>query len=802
VRGPAKLSGPLSAPRLVRKAVILAAGRGRRMGRLTADRPKAALSVGGRALLDWQIGALHAAGIEEVAVVTGHGASALAGRDVHYTHNPDWAAGTQVASLLSADAWIGNEPLIVSYGDILYHPSAAIALRERPGDIVVAYDADHRWLWKRRFGNWLKDSETFRLGPGQVLAEIGRKPHDIDEVEGQFMGLMLMTAAGLKRLTRAVCELGAVETRHADFTGILSRLIAQGVRIDTAANLLPWMEVDSRRDLEIANAMAARDPLTGRRAELYFPDELKPFAEICPVDASALAEDASVAPDGIRPDATAYRVDRVVAVQNWGRSGSTFLQSLLDGHPQVLSTPNFYSRAYYLAWASQISLCPDAVKIDAFLGAMRQWWDPAQVDATAGLHRLGPALNEVAGVVRADLERHLRAAFSDGRRITRRALFEAAHVAYTLALDREIAPPADRAIVYPVHSRARGSACALLEDFPEARFVHTLREPIANVAASIRHLTANKRDLASDALLSAVSNLFGRQASGADRVTRFGDRPYLDYLSRTDRVRFLPLESLHRGGSETINALAGWIGLDASPSLTRSTFDAKSWWNRPESGTESHLGKLPSGTPAETLLGRAERDCIALLAARVPALRQAYYADTPVADIGLLTRLAAALRPWRYERHASVSDLRALEALGGLRLCLPAPLHDPLQVALRFERKRAALVGQAHGATEARKRLPPDRYAETIGLQIVLQPIGSDWRLGLRLHPSNDPAPRGPDVVVVTPADGTVCVDTLRRQVFWRLALPVGRLVAAAATFVRLRRLLLELLIWRWGQQV
>ena len=45
-------------------------------------------------------------------------------------------------------------------------------------------------------------------------------------------------------------------------------------------------------------------------------------------------------------DITKYRVVNAVAVQNHGRSGSTFLQSLLDGHPSILRTPNFYSRDF------------------------------------------------------------------------------------------------------------------------------------------------------------------------------------------------------------------------------------------------------------------------------------------------------------------------------------------------------------------------------------------------------------------------------------------------------------------------
>lgn len=227
-RSPAQMLPPLAERREVRKAVILAAGRGRRMGKLTADRPKGAIEVGGHALIDWQIEALRAAGVKEIAIVTGHGATALAGRDVEYIHNPNWATGTQVETLLAAADWIGDEPVIVSYSDIIYHPCAPLALLERPGDIVVAYDADHRWLWKRRFGNWLRDSETFRLGPGQVLSEIGGKPTDIEELDGQFIGLMLLTPNGLERFAQCFRDASLSARTKLDFTAVLACLIHRG----------------------------------------------------------------------------------------------------------------------------------------------------------------------------------------------------------------------------------------------------------------------------------------------------------------------------------------------------------------------------------------------------------------------------------------------------------------------------------------------------------------------------------------------------------------------------------------------
>ena len=50
------------------KAMILAAGRGERMGPLTADRPKPLLEIGGVPLIEHHLARLAACGIRDVVI--------------------------------------------------------------------------------------------------------------------------------------------------------------------------------------------------------------------------------------------------------------------------------------------------------------------------------------------------------------------------------------------------------------------------------------------------------------------------------------------------------------------------------------------------------------------------------------------------------------------------------------------------------------------------------------------------------------------------------------------------------------
>lgn len=232
------------------KAIILAAGRGSRMQALTDDRPKCLVELRGRTLLDWQLQALRAAGIADIAIVTGYKREQLAGRGLHEFHNARWAETNMVSSLACAEEWLQAGPCIVSYSDIFYEASAVSTLMASPAALAVVYDDNWRALWEKRFGDPLLDAETFRLNPDGTLAEIGNKPHAVAEIEGQYMGLLRFTPEGWREVVRIRAGLSPEQCDRMHMTGTLQKVIEAG-RVPVAALPYhqPWGEVDSAEDL-------------------------------------------------------------------------------------------------------------------------------------------------------------------------------------------------------------------------------------------------------------------------------------------------------------------------------------------------------------------------------------------------------------------------------------------------------------------------------------------------------------------------------------------------------------------------
>lgn len=234
------------------KAIILAAGRGSRMKNLTEERPKCLVELRGKTLLDWQLEALRAAGITQIAIVTGYKRELLADRGLTEFHNSHWAETNMVSSLACAQEWLQAEPCIVSYSDIFYSPVAVQSLMTSNASLAVTYDPNWLELWTQRFGDPLLDAETFRLTPEHSLAEIGNKPKTVEEVQGQYMGLLRFTPEGWAEVLRIQDAQSIRERDVLQMTSVLQEVIKAGrVIIVAIPNSHYWGEVDFPFDLDV-----------------------------------------------------------------------------------------------------------------------------------------------------------------------------------------------------------------------------------------------------------------------------------------------------------------------------------------------------------------------------------------------------------------------------------------------------------------------------------------------------------------------------------------------------------------------
>jgi len=178
----------------------------------------------------------------------------------------------------------GTQTVVVAGGCYLYLLSSLPQLDGRivvrglagaRGQLVIAYDREWRRLWTRRFADPLADAETFRINAAGQLLEIGGKTTRIEDIEGQYMGLLKFTPAAWNAVETLLGTLDAPTRNRLDMTGLLRRLLAEkNLPISTFATDGQWGEIDNPEDVALYQTMIQEgelvldDVLPGRETRL------------------------------------------------------------------------------------------------------------------------------------------------------------------------------------------------------------------------------------------------------------------------------------------------------------------------------------------------------------------------------------------------------------------------------------------------------------------------------------------------------------------------------------------------------
>ena len=235
------------------KAIILAAGRGSRMKEKTEILPKCLTELFGKTLLEMQIKSLQNSGVEEIGIVTGYKAEEITKRfpTLKYFHNDAWLETNMVSSLLKANEWLESDSCIVSYSDIVYTSKAVEILKNVSAEISITYYTKFLKLWEQRFENPLEDLETFKIDDNLNLIEIGQKTKHLEDIQGQYMGLLKFSPNGWEKIKNTMKKNLPRPIEKMDMTSLLNHALSNDVKIKTIPYEDLWLEVDNQKDLQL-----------------------------------------------------------------------------------------------------------------------------------------------------------------------------------------------------------------------------------------------------------------------------------------------------------------------------------------------------------------------------------------------------------------------------------------------------------------------------------------------------------------------------------------------------------------------
>lgn len=231
------------------RAVILAAGNGKRMGPLTVDRPKTMLDVDGRALIDRELDALAACGVFDVTIVVGYQHERLRrhlGTRVRFVENERYQETNSLYSL-----WLAREQLadgaVVMNSDILVSQPLMAKLIDAPVEDAVLVDISSTLAEEEMK---VKIWQGFAIDFSKDLA-----PWDAD---AENVGILKFGARGGRRLAQHLDALIGAGQVNA-WAPMAFKAVAQEWPLRAiATDGLPWTEIDFPEDLDRARQMVTQ----------------------------------------------------------------------------------------------------------------------------------------------------------------------------------------------------------------------------------------------------------------------------------------------------------------------------------------------------------------------------------------------------------------------------------------------------------------------------------------------------------------------------------------------------------------
>jgi choline kinase len=253
------------------RAIIVAAGRGSRLGPETEEIPKCMVKVAGRPMLHHQLGALAAAGVTDVVIVRGYKGTLIegGGRPLRFVENTEWERNNIFASLIYAAAEM-DRGFFFSYSDIVYAPEVAtrLAAAARSTDASAALIVDRRWsdAYVGRTLHPVPEAELAAVtgsGPAARITAVGKQVVPAEQAAGEFIGLAWFSPAGARALLdiwQRALDRGGLETpfgraralRHAYLSDGFNALAEAGHHLAPVFIDGQWREIDTGQDLAAA----------------------------------------------------------------------------------------------------------------------------------------------------------------------------------------------------------------------------------------------------------------------------------------------------------------------------------------------------------------------------------------------------------------------------------------------------------------------------------------------------------------------------------------------------------------------
>jgi len=236
------------------KVLILCAGRGRRIGK---GLPKSLININGKTILNRQLEELNKLNIKSnnIYLVTGFKKRLFKEYNLKKFNNYFYQFTHQVFSISRARKLTKFNRLLIIYGDILFSQEDLKKFLSINQDFIIGSYPNWKALWKSRGFNKFEDLESFKINSKNKLIEIGNTIRKESDVQGQFMGLLILNNSFFKIFIKNYFKFlrlyGFKKFFRLETTHFLNFLIKLNMNISVYNFEKYFFEFDTQQDLEL-----------------------------------------------------------------------------------------------------------------------------------------------------------------------------------------------------------------------------------------------------------------------------------------------------------------------------------------------------------------------------------------------------------------------------------------------------------------------------------------------------------------------------------------------------------------------
>ena len=219
------------------KAIILAAGTGSRIRRLSKIKHKCLIKIGEKTLITRLVDTLREFDIKDILIITGYKSSQIEReikKKAKYLYFPRYRYTNNLQTLLYAKKMI-NGPFICSFSDVFFDQQIIKNLIKNKNDFCLGIDT----------GKILKNTMRI-IKMGNKITQIGSHI-EVSKGNGNFIGIAKFSKKGANKLKKALYHFK--ENNEDYYTIALEKLINEKNKISFFdCKSLNWGEIDLYKD--------------------------------------------------------------------------------------------------------------------------------------------------------------------------------------------------------------------------------------------------------------------------------------------------------------------------------------------------------------------------------------------------------------------------------------------------------------------------------------------------------------------------------------------------------------------------